>query len=212
LYGNPNFRSEELRDFEAGYRAQWTPRLSLDIAAYVSFYHRLSTIEMHPPRMTIGPSGVRTEQPLLYDNMGQARNSGGEASLNWAINSRWRVSASYALLHLNLNMAPGSTDYLTLDSWTENPGNQVGLRSQINLWRNLEWDQTASWVQRLENAKAPGYVKVDSRLGWRLGEGAQISIVGQNLVKGGYPEFPASPGLASTMTARKIFGRVSWTF
>jgi len=212
LNGNANFRSEELRDFEAGYRAQWTQRLSLDAAAYVSFYSRLSTMEMQSPHVTMGPSGVRIEQLLLYGNMGKGRDCGGEVSLNWAINGRWRMSASYAMLRLNLSVAPGSTDYLSLNAWQTNPGNQAGLRSQVNLWRNLEWDQTLAWVQRLENAKAPGYLRVDSRLGWRLGESTQFSIVGQNLVNRGYAEFPASPGLVSTMTTRKVFGRISWTF
>jgi outer membrane receptor protein involved in Fe transport len=122
------------------------------------------------------------------------------------------MSASYAMLGLNLKLAPDSTDYLTLNTWQTNPGNQVGLRSQVNLWRSLEWDQTLAWVQRLENAKAPGYVRLDSRFGWRLGENTQFSIVGQNLANSGYAEFPASPGLVSTMTTRKVFGRISWTF
>ena len=212
LNGNPNFRSEELRDLEAGYRAQWSPKLSLDAAAYVSFYRRLSTMEMLPPRVTVGPSGVRIEQSLMYDNQGGARNYGGEVWLNWAVSGRWRMSASYAMLRMNPSLAPGSTDYLSSKSWQVSPGNQIGIRSQVNLWRNLEWDQTLAWVQRLENAMAPGYVKVDSRLGWRFGEGTHFSIVGQNLAHSGYPEFPASPGLLNTMTTRKVFGRISWTF
>jgi iron complex outermembrane receptor protein len=212
LNGSPNFRSEELRDLEAGYRAQWSPKFSLDATAYMSFYRRLSTMEMQPPRVTMGPSGVRIEQLLTYDNKGNARNYGGEVWLNWAVSGRWRISASYAMLHLNPSLAPDSTDYLSLKSWQVSPCNQIGLQSQVNLWRNLEWDQTLAWVQRLENAMAPGYLKVDSRLGWRFGEGTHLSLVGQNLVNSGYSEFPASPGLLSTMTSRKVFGRISWTF
>jgi outer membrane receptor protein involved in Fe transport len=212
LNGSPNFRSEELRDVEAGYRAQWGQKLSFDATAYLSFYRRLSTMDLLPPRVIAGPSGVRVEQLLTYANKGNARNYGGEVWLNWAVSGRWRMSASYAMLRQNLRLAPDSTDYLTLSGWHNNPANQAGLRSQVNLWRKLEWDQTLAWVQRLENATAPGYVKVDSRLGWRFGEGTDFSIVGQNLMNSGYAEFPASPGLLSTMTARKVFGRVSWTF
>jgi len=212
LNGSQNFRSEELRDLEAGYRAQWNQKLSLDATAYVSFYRSLATMETQPPQVTEGPSGVRIGQLLTYDNKANARNYGGEVWLNWAVNGRWRMSASYALLRLNPSLAPGSTDYLSLYSWQVSPRNQIGLRSQMNLWRKLEWDQTLAWVQRLGNATAPGYVKVDSRVGWRFGEGTHFSIVGQNLLNSGYAEFPASPGVLSTMTTRKIFGRVSWTF
>jgi iron complex outermembrane receptor protein len=212
LNGNSNVRSEELRDFEAGYRAQWTQKLSLDLAAYLSLFRRLSTTEMQTPLVAAGPSGVRIEQLFVYDNKGSARNYGGEVSLNWAANSRWRISASCTMLHLNFRLSPDSADYWTSNSSRVSPGNQIGLRSQINLWRNLEWDQTLAWVQRLENASASGYLKVDSRVGWRFGEGTQLSIVGQNLAKSGYSEFPPSPGLVGTMTARKVFGRISWTF
>jgi iron complex outermembrane receptor protein len=169
-------------------------------------------MDAQPPQVTVGPSGVRIEQLLTYDNKAKARNYGGEVWLNWAVNGRWRMSATYALLRLNPSLAPGSTDYLSLYSWQVSPRNQIGLRSQMNLWRKLEWDQTLAWVQRLGNATAPGYVKVDSRLGWCFGEGTQFSIVGQNLLNSGYAEFPASPGVLSTMTTRKVFGRVSWTF
>jgi hypothetical protein len=55
-------------------------------------------------------------------------------------------------------------------------------------------------------------VRVDSRLGWRLGEAAQFSIVGQNLMSGGRREFGDVPWLVETMTAQKVFGRISWTF
>jgi iron complex outermembrane receptor protein len=212
LNGNPNFRSEELRDFEAGYRAQWTPKLSLDATAYVSFYRNLSTIESQAPQVSVGPAGVRIDQLLMYANMASARNYGGEVSLNYTVNPRWRVSASYALLRLNMTLEPGSTDTLTWNSSNANPSNQIGLRSQVNLSRKLEWDQTLAWVQRLQNGSTPGYVRADTRLGWRLGEVAQLSIVGQNLVRSGYSEFGDTPWLVSTMAARKVFGRISWTF
>ena len=114
-----------------------------------------------------------------------------------AVNSHW---GARLMTSVRTRADLDSQSYLTLDSWEGR--NQVGLRRNPSLAES-EWDQMISIDAKM---------KVDSRFGWRLGEGTQISIVGQNLVKGGYPEFPASPGLASTMTARKVFGRVSWTF
>ena len=78
-------------------------------------------MERQAPRVTVGPSGVRIEQLLLYDNMGNGRDYGGEVSLNWAVNGRWRMSASYAMLRLNLKLAPDSTDYLTLRCVADQP-------------------------------------------------------------------------------------------
>jgi outer membrane receptor protein involved in Fe transport len=210
--GNPKYRSEQLYDFEAGYRGQWTRSLSLDAAAYVSFYRRLSTFETQAPRVTVRSAGVGIDQQILLDNMASARAAGGEVALNWSINGRWRVTASYTLLRLNLKLAPGSSDVLTWGADHANPKNQIGLRSQLNLRRSLQWDQTLAWEQRLESGGAPGHVRADSRLGWRLGDAAEFSIVGQNLTRNGPVEFRDSPWLVSTMTARKVFGRISWTF
>ncbi|MCX6632257.1 MAG: TonB-dependent receptor [Candidatus Solibacter sp.] len=207
--GNPTFRSEELLDFEAGYRAQWTQNLSLDATAYASFYSRLATLQPQAPRFTGETSPVRIEQQMLYGNMASARNYGGEVSLNWTINGRWRMAASYALRRLNPSLPPGSSDLTYSDA---TPRNQIGLRSEVNLWRNLEWDQTLEWVQQLRNGRAPGYVRADSRLGWKFGEVTQLSIVGQNLMRSRCAEFGGSGWLINTMTARKVFGRISWTF
>ena len=56
LLGNPNMKAEQLRDYEAGYRAQVRKRLSLDIATYASFYRNLLTNEPGAPFFTTGPA------------------------------------------------------------------------------------------------------------------------------------------------------------
>lgn len=53
LSGNPRLRSEQLRDYEIGYRRQWTARLSLDIDAFLSFYNDLSTFEEQSPVVSL---------------------------------------------------------------------------------------------------------------------------------------------------------------
>jgi iron complex outermembrane receptor protein len=45
VFGNPNTKVEQLRDYEIGYRAQITPRLSLDVTGFLSFYRNLQTTE-----------------------------------------------------------------------------------------------------------------------------------------------------------------------
>ena len=70
----------ELRDFEAGYRARG--RRAIAMRRHVSFYRRLSTMERRRAALTVGPSGARIEQLLLYDNRG-GQDYGGEVSLNW---------------------------------------------------------------------------------------------------------------------------------
>ena len=48
--GQPaNYKPEELRDYELGYRSELTKTLSLDVATFLSFYHHLETIEPQAP-------------------------------------------------------------------------------------------------------------------------------------------------------------------
>ena len=49
LFGNPQIQAENLYDFEAGYRAQINPRLSLDVTGFLSSYHQLQTVEPQTP-------------------------------------------------------------------------------------------------------------------------------------------------------------------
>ncbi len=47
--GNPNIKAEELRDFETGYRAQASKRLSLDVTGFAGLYRNLESIAALAP-------------------------------------------------------------------------------------------------------------------------------------------------------------------
>jgi len=49
VFGNPNTKVEELHDFETGYRAQLSRRVSLDLTAFRSYYKHLRTNEPQAP-------------------------------------------------------------------------------------------------------------------------------------------------------------------
>ncbi len=49
LSGDSSVKAEQLYDYEAGYRSQIHPRLSLDLATFLSYYHDLQTSEPGRP-------------------------------------------------------------------------------------------------------------------------------------------------------------------
>jgi hypothetical protein len=165
LRGNANFRSEQLHDFEVGYRAQWTRKLSLDATAYPSFYRRSPAMESEAPQATVGPAGVRIEQLLSFGNLASARDYKGEVAWNWTIDGRWRVAASYALPHLNPRLAPGSTDSLTESGIRSSLGNQAGLRADSRLgWR---LGKAARFSVVGQNLVRGGHSESETPRGWR---------------------------------------------
>jgi len=78
------------------------------------------------------------------------------------------------------------------------PQHQLQIRSQLNLRRNLEWDSSLMYVSSLSNRNIPGYVRVDTRLGWRPAESVELSLVGQNLLTPRHLEFFDNSGWSST--------------
>ena len=212
LYGNPRFQSEELRDVEVGYRAEWTKRISFDVDAFLSFYRHLETLEMQPQVVNASSLPVRIEIPLVYGNLGQATSYGGEVSLSWAASSRWRIEPGYALLHINHHVAPWSTDVLSRDLALNSPQHTFQVRSRVSVARGLEWGQTLYWVGQPPDHTVPSHVRLDSRLAWRLGERTEISLVGQNLLRPRFLEYEDTFQIVGAQAQRSVFGKITWTF
>ena len=212
LEGDGTFRSEELRDFEAGYRAQWSRRVSFDADAFLSFYRHLGTYEAGAPELQATSLPIVMLVTETERNLGRATSYGGEISVVWTASSRWRISPGYSLLHLNPGTEPGSTDTASHALTHDAPRHQLQVRSQFDLTRKLEWDQSLYWTGRLSNGTVPAHARVDTRLNWRTGEGLELSLVGQNLLRPGFVEFRDTFQLLPTQTPRSIFGTITWRF
>jgi iron complex outermembrane receptor protein len=212
VLGNPRFRSEELRDYEVGYRAQWTKSVSLDVTAFLSFYRHLGTVEPQAPVVTAGPAGVVVTIPVLSDNQGYSTNYGSEVALNWKANSRWRVEPGYSFLRINAHVDPTSGDTSLAGVAGNSPPHTFQVRSFLNLSSRLQWDHTLYWMQKLPTGSIPSYARLDSRLAWKLGESTEISLVGQNLLRPGTVQFGDTFNLVGTPAQRSVFGKITWSF
>ncbi len=212
LYGNPHFQSEELRDVEIGYRAQWTARISFDVDAFLSFYRHLQTLEVQPEVVNAALFPVRIEIPIIYGNLGRATNYGGEASLSWAASSRWRIAPGYSWLHENPSLEPGSTDQLSRDLLMDSPRQTFQVRSAVNPGHRLEWTQTLYWTAHLVDGTIPNHARLDTRLAWKPVEKIEISLVGQNLLRPRFLEFSDTAQIAASQVERSVFGKITWAF
>jgi iron complex outermembrane receptor protein len=116
--GNPNLKTEQLRDYEIGYRAQASRGLSFDVATFISSYRRLQNIEQGRPYFVSSPPPPRLVLPWTYGNQGRARNYGAELSASWNVTSSWRISPGYAFIHMNVSMPlNGSTTGEPASRW-----------------------------------------------------------------------------------------------
>ena len=212
ILGNPRFRSEELRDYEIGYRTQWTKNVSLDVTAFLSSYRHLGTTEPQIPTFLAGPGGVVVLVQVFPDNKGRSTNYGTEATLNWKVNSRWRVEPGYSFLRVNTHLDPTSSDSTFVARAGNAPPHTLQVRSFLNLSSRLQWDHALYWMQKLPNGSVPGYTRLDSRLAWKLGESTEISLVGQNLLRPGSLQFADPYHIVGTPDQRSVFGKITWSF
>jgi iron complex outermembrane receptor protein len=210
--GNPLATAETLRDIEAGYRAQIGTRLSVDLAAFRSYYRSLRSGDLDAPYFTTDPGPPHLVLPVVFGNKTRANTYGGELFLNWSVTNRWRLSPGYSVLRMAIFRDPSSVDVQAQTIPGSVPRHQFQIRSSLQLTRSLEWDSSLFHIGRLAYGGIPRYTRVDSRLALRLGESLEFSVSGQNLLTPRHAEFPDELGASHTVIERSVFGKVVWRF
>jgi iron complex outermembrane receptor protein len=207
--GNPLMKAEELRDFEAGYRAQAGKHVSLDVTGFVGLYRNLESESAETPYFSNTQQGVPyLVVPVLLVNGPPAHTYGVEFSGNWNVTNHWRISPGYSYFHIDVD---GNSSALEIPPGTS-PNHQFQVRSLLDLPHHLEWDNTVGYVSKLAVGSVPGYPRLDSRLGWRMGEFVEFSIVGQDLLTPRHVEYFDTDSLNRTVVERSVFGKVTWRF
>ena len=179
LVGNPEFMSESVVAYEAGYRVQATPTLFVDLAAYHNRYDRLRSTE--------------PGTPLTLGNGFEGQTTGLETTFDYRPKTWMRWRASWTLFDKLLAARPGSGDPSAGRAEGNDPSQTFGLRAMFNLPKQVELDGYLRAIAALPNPAVPAYAELDLRAGWWLTPDWEVSIVGQNLLHGHHPEFGA-PG------------------
>jgi len=210
--GNKASQAEQLRDYEGGYRAQFTKRLSLDVAVFRSYYRRLETTEQGNPYLAVTPVPPHFVFPIdLVDN-GHARTYGGEAFATWNVTNRWRLSPGYSLIHLTPVADPLNPNSSLTGLAGGTPKHQIQFRSGLALRSNLDWDTSIFFVGQLSGQQIPAYTRLDMQLRWRIRERIELGVTGQNLLAPHHAEFVDAYGVNYTQVQRSVFGKITWGF
>ena len=212
FFGNPRIKDEELRDYELGYRTEFTKTFSLDATTFLSFYHHLQTVEPQSPVIIPG-SPVELQIPMLYDNK--------------ATRSDLRRRS---LTALECDLALADQPGLLLPA-CHHPTRPVFSRSGCVRYHNrissehvsdpLVAESGAGARSSINRCTTPLACPVDlsqvmpawiSRLARRLGESAVISLVGQNLLRPRSTEYGDSYSIIGTQSVRSVYAQIAWRF
>ena len=188
--GNEDFRAEELVSWEAGYRAQLRPSLSVDASVYYAWYDRLRSTRTLAPL----PEGGDVVQPVSIGNDGLGEAYGGTIAVHWYPSRRLKLQASYTLLEMHVRLqddAPAGSAANVNTGF--NPEHQATLRSSLALPHELELDLAFRYVGELPSPRVPDYLEADARLGWSVRPGLTLAVVGRDLLSDRHPEFSSLP-------------------
>jgi iron complex outermembrane recepter protein len=179
LRGSDDFAAESLIASEAGYRVQPHPAVSLDATLFV---HRFDDLRSQEAPL----AGLI---PIILGNTLEGQSHGLELGINLQPVRRWRTHVGYTWLNTSIERSPGSRDVSGGVSEANDPGYLLGIRSSLDLPRNLELDVVLRAVGALPNPPVPAYGEMNIRLGWRASPALDVWVAAQDLLHDHHPEF-----------------------
>lgn len=211
--GQRGFDSEDLLAFEAGYRTSPVSNLSLDVAAFYNIYDHLLSLEPQPIAFSASPA-PRLALPLLAGNRLDARTWGAEVAAEWHPIESWRLRGAYTLLRMDTEAAAGSGDTISASAANgSSPQHQFNLQSSTDLTEDVEFDLILRHVGDLPALRIGGYTTLDARIGWRVADGVELSLVGRNLVGGPRLEYrPEFLSTDPTQVERSVYAKATLRF
>jgi iron complex outermembrane recepter protein len=212
--GDPNMDSEKLAALDLGWRRQWTPTLTSEVAA---FYYR------HADLRGVGfpgaplPYGGSFYLPMQLTNAVDAESYGLEMSFDWLPLPNWRLQANTALFDIKTR---NPKFVLSADGEFigTTPSHQISLRSSLDITPSLQWDTWLRHVGKLSGSvsgvdNVPAYTSLDMRLAWKPARNLELSLVGQNLLDSSHPEIVVTNIVSMPIEIeRGIYLKADWKF
>ena len=198
---------------EAGYRTQWNPRFSTDIAVYSNEYHNRSQAfyvgGVPTPALAMTPVPHLTI-PIAFNNATTTtRVNGLEMSAEWRALDWMRLEGAFTYAKMNAPSWDGiNTDYARLISRT-----QKSLRCLMDLNEKTKLNLAVRHVGALDatTAGVPAYTAADANVAYTPRKGLDFSLVALNLL-GPHVEFVnnAFGNRLPSQIQRSVYAKVTW--
>ena len=181
---SPDFVSEKLTAYEAGWRSQLTSSASVSVSLFYNHYTDLRTTS--PAPVTI--------LPVTFGNGLEGHSYGLDAWASYSPYAWWRISPGVSLLRKDFALEPGQFDISGEQTVLgHDPGHQVFLHSYMDLPYNSELYVGLRQIGSLADIGVPSYFEADVRVSWHATSRLELSLAGLNLVHAHHAEATAPP-------------------
>jgi iron complex outermembrane receptor protein len=210
ITGNPNFASERLAGYEAGYRGALTDRFYIDVSAYINHHDNLESFGAPSVTVETSPSPAHLLLVFPYANGVTGTSRGIEIAPDWKPTRWWQLKGSYSYDHIDLENTPGNPDTSAVYTYEgSTPRHQASIQSQLSLPRTWQVDSVIRYVSALPIRTIPAYATVDLRIGREIGDHLTCAVVGQNLADAHHEEFAHDPGPPVALR-RSVYAVMTW--
>ncbi|MBY0483605.1 MAG: TonB-dependent receptor [Nitrosomonas sp.] len=212
--GSSNFTSEKMLAYELGYRHQFSPHASVDMA---TFYNDYSQLRSFSPGFPLFQPGLPPHftLPIGFNNNASGQTYGAEISADWKPHEKWRLQGNYSYLHMRTqtNAAIAQPDPGSGAADRVNPQHQVSLRSNYDFSDRIQFNLWLRYVSKVDLYHIPGYVTLDTKFVYRPKKNIELFLVGQNLLSQNHREFVTDfiPSLP-THIPRGVYAGAEWRF
>lgn len=214
LFGGNHYNSEKLIAYELGYRYQFSPQASVDIAGFVNDYSQLRDVTFGALSLITGLP-FQLFQPVMVNNQGSALTYGLETSVDLKPKENWRLQASYSFLNIDFasdNLLKNSNP-TTGGAEKANPQHQLSVRSNYDFSERLQFNLWLRYTSRLALYDIPSYVTMDAKLAYRPAKNTELFVVGQNLFSQNHRELVSDfIPLTPVFIPRGVYAGVQWRF
>lgn len=190
LTGTPKFKSENLKAFELGYRAQPRHEFSYECAVFLNCYTDLRDINLTYTGYEAAPQ-PHVSMDSYFTNDQKGCTYGAELSANWSPMRSLRFQATFSTLRYDLEDPSIIPPYPAAAYAGSSPRHQATLRMTVNPIKKVQLDLFASYRDRLSFLKVPSYVGLDARLAWHPTKNLELAVTGMDLTDPKHPEFGA---------------------
>ncbi len=214
LLGSGQYNSEKLIAYEAGYRHQFSPQASIDIAGFANDYSQLRDVSFGAFSLSTGLP-LRLLQPVFINNQGSALTYGVETSIDLRPVENWRIQTSYSFIHIDFssNNLLKNTNPTTGGSEKANPQHQLSVRSNYDFSERLQLNLWLRYTSEIAFYQIPSYVTMDAKLVYRPAKNTELFVVGQNLFSQHHRELTSDfIPLVPAAIPRGVFAGVQWRF